>query len=103
MLTPITVVIQILSGLGLIAAASAYIRHFFERRCWRNYKMRVDDWIDRLEKSAGRHPKEIDEHDWRVECERMLYDSNFRPSQIQQLLDTSVIVAKGIAADRVLL
>jgi len=90
-------------SLGVVAAASAYIRHYIERRCWRNYKVRVGDWIERLEASGGRHPKELEEHDWRVECERMLYDSNFRRTQIQQLLETAIVAAKGIAAGKDLL
>jgi len=51
-------------------------------------------------KAGSRHPSELSEDEWKVECERMLSDVNFSPLQIEQLLDTSVVVAKGIVAEK---
>ena len=53
--------------------------------------------------SQNRHPNELRETEWRVACERMLTDANFSPLQINQVLEVSVVVAKGIAADKILL
>jgi hypothetical protein len=102
-LKPLTDIVQVLAGLGLVTVTLAVAKHFVERRAWRRYKLAVDDWINRLDKLGGKHPKELEEHDWRVECERMLSDANFSPLQVVQLLDAAVIVAKGIAADKGLL
>ena len=94
-------VVGILAGLGLVAIFLGYFKHTAERRCWRNFKKRVHDWVDQLLESESRHPNEIQPDEWKVECERMLTDANFSPLQIRQVLDVSVVVAKGITADKV--
>jgi hypothetical protein len=49
------------------------------------------------------HPNELTEEEWRYEVERLLTAANFGPLQIQQLLETAVVVAKGLARDRIYL
>ncbi len=98
-------IIQIFVDLGLMAAALAVLRFYVDSWRWRRYKYRVNDWIDGLLKLSAdeRHPKRFIERDWRVECERMLSTAYDSSSEIVLLLETSVIVAKGIAVDRGLL
>jgi len=99
-LTPMVDLARILAGFGLITVLLAILKHNAERRCWRNFKVRVDDWTDRLRETEKRHPRELADDEWKAECERMLTDSKFSPIEITRILDTSVIVAKGIAADK---
>jgi hypothetical protein len=99
-LTPMVDLARILAGFGLITVLLAILKRNAERRCWRNFKMRVDDWVDRLRESGNHHPRELDDDEWKAECERMLTDAKFSPLEINQVLDTAVIVAKGIAADK---
>lgn len=99
-LTPLVSMAQILAGFGLITVLLAVLKRNSERRCWRIFKARVEDWTDRLRDSGHRHPRDLDEDEWKAECERMLSDSRFSPLEIHQILDASVIVAKGIAADK---
>lgn len=101
-LTPLGDVARILAGFGLVAVFLGYLKHTAERRCWRHFKDSVHDWVDRLVEAQSRHPSEIMEEEWKVVCERMLTDANFSPLQINQLLDVSVVVAKGIVADKIL-
>ena len=99
-LTPFGDLARILAGFGLITVLLAFLKRNAERRCWRKFKVLVGDWIDRLRETENRHPRELEDDEWKVECERMLTDSKFSPFEINQILDTSVIVAKGIAADK---
>jgi hypothetical protein len=102
-LTPMVDLARILAGFGLITVLLAILKRNAERRCWRNFKLRVDDWMERLRQTENRHPRELDDDEWKAECERMSTDSKFSPLEINQLLDTAVIVAKGIAADKFLI
>ena len=99
-LTPMVDLARILAGLGVVTVLLAFLKRNFERRRWRIFKVLVDDWMDRLGKAQNRHPRQLDDEEWKAECERMLTDSKFSPLEINQILETSVIVAKGIAADR---
>jgi len=85
-LTPMVDLARILAGLGLITVLLAILKRNAERRCWRSFKVRVDDWIGRLRESENRHPRELDDNEWRAECERMLTDSKFSPLEINQIL-----------------
>lgn len=96
-------VAQILAGFGLITVLLAVLKRHAERRCWRLFKERVDDWIDQLQEAENRHPHDIEDDEWKAKCERMLTDSKFSPMEINQLLNTAVIVARGIAADKVIM
>ena len=99
-LTPMADLARILAGFGLITVLLAILKRNAERRCWQNFKTRVADWIDRLRVIENRHPRELSDDEWKAECERMLTDSKFSPIVVNQILDTSVIVAKGIAAEK---
>lgn len=46
-----------------------------------------------------RHPKELTDDEWKSECESMLYDAQFTPSEITQILDLAIIVAKSTTVD----
>ena len=99
-LTPMLNVVRILAGVGFVTVLLAYLRRVAARRCWRNFKARVHDWVDRLVETENRHPNHLSEEEWQAACESMLTDANFGPMEIRQLLDLSVTVAKGIAADK---
>jgi hypothetical protein len=99
-LKPLTDIAQILAGLGLVTVALAAVKDAVERRRWQAFKQSIDLWLGQ-ELKADRHPKDFAENDWKIECELKLFDAGFNPSQIHQLLDTSVVVAKGIAASKV--
>ena len=96
-------VARILAGFGVVTVLLAYLKHTLERRCWRSFKADVRKWVDRLVESGMRHPKELSEDEWKAECERRLSDAGFSPLQVKQLLDVSVVAAKGIAAGKVLM
>jgi hypothetical protein len=95
-------VAQVLAGFGLVTVLLAYVKHTVERRCWDSFKRRAEHWIDDLVRTQERHPNELSEAQWRFEVEQMLTEANFGPLQIQQLLETAVIVAKGLASDRMI-
>ena len=91
---------RILAGFGVVTVLLAILKRNEERRSWRRFKFQVHDWIDRLRETENRHPRDLDDNQWKAECERMLTDSRFSPLEINQLLETSIVVAKGIAADK---
>jgi hypothetical protein len=101
-ITPLTGLAQAFAGLGLTTVLLAVLKRNLERRFWRDFKRRAGDWIDRLRETENRRPLDLSNDEWMSECERMLADSKFSPLEIHQILNTSVIVAKGIAADRFL-
>jgi hypothetical protein len=93
-------VAQILAGFGVITVLLALLKRYTERRSWQNFKTLVGGWTDALLESDQKIGH-LD-NEWRVECERMLTDSRFSPREINELLDTAVVVAKGIAANKFL-
>jgi len=100
---PLGEVVGVLSGLGLVTVLLAYLKHLGERRCWRNFKESAHDLAGDLRQAGNRHPLfHMEKDEWKAVCERLLSDANFSPIQIQQVLDTAVIVAQGIAANRII-
>lgn len=99
-LTPFADLAQIFAGLGLVTVLLAVLKRNLERRYWRDFKRRAADWIDRLRDTENRHPQDLSNDEWTAACERMLTDSKFSPLEIREILDTSVVVAKGIAANQ---
>jgi hypothetical protein len=91
---------QVLAGFGLVTVLLALVKHVAERRCWEGYKSRAARWIDELIRIHEAHPNELTDNQWRFEVERMLTASHFGPFQIQQMLNTAVNVAKGMADER---
>lgn len=102
-LTPMVNLVRVLAGLGLVTILLANLKRFAERRCWRKFKVSVHDWVERLIESENRHPNQLSADEWKAECERMLTDANFSPLEINHVLDVAVVVAKGIAADRIIM
>ncbi len=100
-LTPTVNLVRVLAGLGLVTVLLAYLKRFAERRCWRNFKKSVHDWVDRFVESEKRRLSQLSEDEWQAACEGMLTDANFTPLEIKQVLEIAVVVAKGIAADKV--
>jgi hypothetical protein len=98
-LAPLGDLARILAGLGFITVLLAILKRNGERRCWRNFKVRVTEWTYDVGESERRRLPDLDD-EGKAECERMLWDSKFSPLEINQVLDTSVIVAKGIAAEK---
>jgi len=94
-------VVRLLAGLGLVTIFLAQLKHVAKRRCWRMFKQAVHDWVDRSVESEHQHPNELSEDEWKSECERMLTHANFGPLEVNQILDVAVIVAKGIASEKV--
>jgi hypothetical protein len=93
---------QILATLGVSAAAMAAVRRYLENRRWDNYKRRVVEWTDDMLAVGIRIDKSLDDGEWRSECESMLSDVGFTPLEIHQVLEVSLVVAKGIASTRFL-
>jgi hypothetical protein len=94
-------VAEVLAGFGLVTILLTTMKHTAERRSWKSFKRRTQDWIGDLVKANDKHPKEFTDAEWQFEVERLLSDANFGPMQVEQLLETGVIVAKGLAAERV--
>lgn len=94
-------VAEVLAGLGLVTILLAVLKRAAERRNWNDFKRRAQDWIDDLIEADEKHPKEFSDAEWQFEVERLLSDSNFGPLEIQQLLEIGVIIARGLAAERV--
>ncbi len=92
-----------LGGIGITAIVLASLKWFIDRRRWRQFKAAVHPWLDSLVKAELRHPKQLRESEWKAECERMLVDARYRPGEVVELLDLSVIVAKAIAANKVMI
>lgn len=95
----LNVLVQVLAGFGLVTLLLALLKHNAERRAWRRFKARVGEWLEQLREVDSRHPRELNDNEWRVGCERLLTDVGYSPLAIDQLLETSVLVAKGVAAD----
>ncbi len=98
-LNSLNVLAQGLAGLGLVTILLAMLKHYVERRAWRRFKTRVGDWLEQLRELENRHPRELNDDEWRFVCERLLTDVGYSPLVIDQLLEPSVLVAKGVAAD----
>lgn len=92
--------VQLFGGLGLATIALAYLKAAVERRRWQNFRRRMEYWVEQ-ELEADRHPKNLTDQDWMIECEPELFNAGFTPIQIETLLDTAVIVAKGRAAAKI--
>ena len=91
---------QVLAGFGLVTVLLAWIKHIVERRRWQKFKRLTKKAIDRLIESE-RYPQSLSETEWKIECEQLLTDANFGPLEIETLLETAVIVAKGVSAEKV--
>jgi hypothetical protein len=48
---------------------------------------------------SAQHSKELTDEEWAAEFETMLYDAQFTPSEITQIMDLAIIVAKATTAD----
>ena len=99
-LTPLAALTQVFAGLGLVTILLAILKRNAERRCWQRFKTLTADWVDRLRETENRHPKDVSSSEWKSRCERLLTDANFSPIEIHQLLDTAVVVARGIATEK---
>ncbi len=91
---------QVLAGFGLVTVLLAYGKHAAERRRWKNYKLFAERWIEEILRAEERHPNELTDSQWSFEAERMLAEADFSPLEIHQLLETAVVVAKGLASER---
>ena len=95
--------VELASSVGLItvlgALLLAVLKRNAESRRWRNFKQDLEGWARALVDYGDRHPKELRDEDWRAECEVMLYDSGFTPSEISEILDLAIIVAKATTID----
>lgn len=96
-------IVDIVAGLGLATVFGAVLLAVLKRnaqiRQWRNFKDDLEDWAADLLSSHGRHPKELSDEDWRAECEMMLYDAQFTPTEITQIMDLAIIVARATTLD----
>ena len=96
-------IVDFVAGLGLAAVFGAILLAVLKRnaqlRQWRNFKDDLEEWAAALLSTHNRHPKELSNDDWRAECETMLYDAQFTPIDITQIMDLAIIVAKATALD----
>lgn len=102
MLDDLSSLAQILTTLGLTAAALSFARRVVERRRWERYRRRVNDWTDSMFSIGIRIDKRLTEEEWQCECEIMLAASGFTPTEIAALLPSSVVLAKGTASTKFL-
>ena len=93
--------VKIFGSLGMTATLIAVGRWFIDRRRWGHYKAEVHRWLELLDESP-RFAEDLGDEDWKAECERMLVDSRFSPTEVVQLHSLAVTVAKAIAANRLL-
>ena len=112
-----TDIVQILAGLGVVTIALGFAKYSAERRCWRRFKRRANAWVNRqveLKDEAPEQPSadSADIHSdfavfekdiLTVVVEDMLTDAGFTPLQAQQLLDMSLLLIRGMAADKFLI
>ena len=93
-----------LSGLGLTTVFLAFSKWYFDQYRWKKFNRITQNWtlvlLEAEEKSAQRHPQEIEEEEWEAICERFLSDSHFTPAEIAQILKIAVLVMKRVAADK---
>ncbi len=96
-------IVDFVAGLGLAAVFGAILLAVLKRnaqlRLWRIFKDDLEGWAIALLSSHNRHPKELSDEDWRAECETMLYDAQFTPTEITQIMDLAIIVAKATTLD----
>lgn len=93
---------QMLTALGLTAAALSATKRFWERRRWLNFRQRVSEWTDSMVAIGIRLDEGLTDKEWQAECEIMLTDVGFTPLEIPTLLDLAVVVAKGISSSKFL-
>ena len=89
----------ILSGLGLTTAVLAFSKWSIDRYRWVKFKKNVHTWLNEIIE-AQRNPKEFEDDEWKAACERLLTTAYFTPAEITQVLEVSVLVTKGLAADK---
>ena len=87
-------VIRIATGLGAITAIATMFRYSWNRWRWKRFKRSAARWEEYVEV----HPIEMEEEDWQVVVEQLLGDARFSPFEVQQLLATAVVTAKGVVA-----
>ena len=96
-------IVDSIAGIGLAAIFGTILLAVLNRnsqlRRWRNFKDDLEDWADKLLSTHDRHPKELTDQEWRSECESMLYDAQFTPSEITEIMDLAIIVAKATTVD----
>ncbi|MBI1345945.1 hypothetical protein GC163_06615 [bacterium] len=89
--------VNLFAALGGSAFIIATAKWYFDRKRWADYKRSVRQWT--IELIKVQHPKELDDDEWKAQCEKLLVDSRFRPAEIVELLEISVLVAKRIAIE----
>lgn len=96
-------IVDLVPGLGLAAVFGAILLAVLnrkaQRRQWRKFKDDLEDWAEKLISKHNRHPKELSDDDWKSECETMLYDAHFTPTEITQIIDLAILVAKATTLD----
>lgn len=114
---PMTEIVQILAGLGLVTAALAYAKDFVERRRWDQFKRLIDSWLNRQVESKEIRPagtngeteaiptvlSMYDDESLTIIVEQFLSDVGFTPLQIQQLLRMALLILRGMATDKFLI
>ena len=96
-------IVDFVAGLGLAAVFGtillAVLKRNAQRRQWRNFKDDLEHWASKLIAAHNRHPKELTDDEWRAECETMLDDAQFTPTEITEIMDLAIIVAKATTLD----
>jgi hypothetical protein len=112
-----TDIVQILAGLGFVTAALAYAKYQLERLHWQRFKQLADAWISSQVELKVRGPgiaapvpdeppegpSVFRDDVLTIIIEQMLTESGFTPFQTQQLLETALLIVRGMAADRFLI
>ena len=90
--------VKLLASLGVVTALAASIKYVWNRRRWRTFKRKCQEW-NRL---AKRHPKEMDDDDWQILVEQFLAESLFSPFEIETLHALATMTAKELVASTIL-
>jgi len=96
-------IVDSVAGLGLAAVFGTVLLAVLNRnaqlRQWRKFKDDLEDWAEKLLSKHNRHPKELTDEDWKSECETMLYDAQYTPAEIAEIMDLAIIVAQATTLD----
>ena len=112
-----TEIVQVLGTLGVVTVVLGFVKYSLERGNWRRFKRNADRWVSRqvelkhddqdlsIANDADENTMSylFEDDVLTVVVERLLSDAGFTPLQTQQLLDMSLLLVRGMAADKFLI
>jgi hypothetical protein len=86
--------IELSTSLGLAAAFVWSIRWYWYRHRWRRFEEAIRKWA----RDEHFFPEDLSSGEWKSLVAIKLSESWFSPTEIRELLDLAIIVAKGRTA-----